>query len=382
MSRRLLIAAGAIAALAVGVAWFFANFERVPFKEPIAMSAEARLRPYLAAERFAVRMGLQSEEKRSLPELDALPPAGVLLLPAGRQAIASERLGRLIAWVERGGHLIVEAEFAGVADPLLDRLGVQRVAGQFPLKPIAIEVPGSERKLLVQLFGRQGLQPPEAKLRLRAGPSSALKLVSFTRGKGVVTAATALGFASNRVIGEHDHAEFLWVLMQLTDARRFDVFFRPERLSLWRFFTGHASEALMTGAALLGLWLWRVAPRFGPLAPDPPPVRRRLLDHLRASGRYFWASGLRERLVAAAREAALRRFTRVQPDFAGAPPAERAARLAAAIGISREAAARFLSARGAEHGAEFMVLIHHAQRVHAALEHGVLHEDVPNRENP
>ena len=80
-------------------------------------------------------------------------------------------------------------------------------------------------------------------------------------------------------------------------------------------------------------------PRFGPVAPDAPPGRRRLLDHLRASGRYYWTQGLRSRLVVAARDAALRRIARAQPDFAAAPQAERVARLASLAGISREEAA-------------------------------------------
>jgi hypothetical protein len=106
------------------------------------------------------------------------------------------------------------------------------------------------------------------------------------------------------------------------------------------------------------------------VAPDLPPARRRLLDHLRASGRYYWAKGLRGELVAAARDAALRRLARAQPDFAVAPQSEKVSRLASLTGISHEEASRFLSAGGAMHGADFIKLAHHAQRTHAALEKG------------
>jgi hypothetical protein len=370
MRQRLLVL-GALAVVEIVAAWFYSNFDRVYVKVPIPMSGEARLRPFLAAERFAMRMGLRSQEKRSLPEIDSLPAGGSLLLPARRQAIDPKRLGRLVSWVERGGHLIVEAELLGVADPLLDRLGVRRATGPRSAKPIAVETPGSGRYLSVLLPGSLNLQPPVSKVRVLAGTPTAAKLVSFPRGRGMVTATATLDFARNEHIGEQDHAEFLWLVLQLTGAREFDVFFRPERLSLWGFLADNASAGLIAAAALMALWLWRIAPRFGPLAPDPPPARRRLLDHLRASGRYFWASGLRERLVSAAREAALRRFARQHPDFPAAPPAEQAARLAAAAGISREDAASLLSARGAERGAEFIALMHNAQRVHAALDHGL-----------
>jgi hypothetical protein len=125
---------------------------------------------------------------------------------------------------------------------------------------------------------------------------------------------------------------------------------------------------------LLFLWLWSIAPRFGPVAPDAPPGRRRLLDHLRASGRYFWNKGLRARLVIAARDAALRRVNRAQPDFAGASERERVDRLASLAAISKEEAHRFLVAGGAMRGADFIRLTQHAQRVHSALEKGAKRE--------
>jgi hypothetical protein len=74
--------------------------------------------------------------------------------------------------------------------------------------------------------------------------------------------------------------------------------------------------------------------------------------------------------VIAARDAALRRLARTQPDFAVAPQSEKISRLAALTGISHEEASRFLSAGGTLHGADFIKLAHHAQRMHAALEKG------------
>jgi hypothetical protein len=74
--------------------------------------------------------------------------------------------------------------------------------------------------------------------------------------------------------------------------------------------------------------------------------------------------------VVAARDAALRRIARAQPDFATASQPERIARLASLAGITREEAARFISAAGAMRGADFIRIAQHAQRVHSALEKG------------
>ncbi len=369
MNRSTLVGIACVAAALVFAVWFFLNHERVPEKEWVGMSGEARLRDFLAAQRFAARMGMRVKELRSLPELDSLAPGSALLLHNRRQGLDAGRVSQLLAWVERGGHLIVEAEYLGVADPVLERLEVKRAEHPRRSRPQVVELGEGRRKLTVGIHGVR-LEPQAKELRLRVGAPGDTVLASFARGKGLVTVAGSLNFARNNAIGDADHAEFLWHLLRLTPAQDLQVYFRPERLSLWRFLVEHALPVLLAAAALLALWLWRIAPRFGPLAPDAPPARRRLLDHLRASGRYYWASGLRARLVAAARDAALRRVAQAQPDFAAAPPPEQAARLAALAAMSPQDAAQLLAAQGAPRGAEFMQLVHHAQRVHSALERG------------
>ena len=361
------------------VAWFLATHDRVTRQDWVGPSGEARLRPFLAAERFAERMGLKVSEVRSLPGLDALPAGGVLLVPNRRQELHAARLADLLRWVENGGHLIVEAEFLGVPDPLLDQLGVKRSATE-PLKnPLTLDVPGARQRLSVFFGDGMRLDAEQGAAHLRIGAS----LVSFARGRGMVSAASSLRFARNPGFEDHfaklrkgpapsigalDHAELFARLLALTPGKELVVYFRPTRLSLWGFLKEHAAPALAAGGLLLVLWLWSIMPRFGPVAPDAPPGRRRLLDHLRASGRYYWVKGLRSRLVVAARDAALRRIVRAQPDFASAPLAERAARLSSLAGISKEEAARFLGAAGQMRGADFIRLTQHAQRVHSALE--------------
>jgi hypothetical protein len=380
MSARIIVGLLIGVLVALAVAWFLATHDRVTVQEWVGPSGEARLRPFLAAQRFAERMGLKATEVRTLPELDTLPVSGVLLVPNRRQELSAGKLAEVLRWIERGGHLIVEAELLGVPDPLFERLGITRSRAEALRQALMVERPGSERKLRV-FFGEAMQIETQAKPRFRVGSH----LVSFARGRGTVTAASSLRFARNpwyddadarqrkrpgRSIGAHDHAELFWILLSATPARELHVYLRPERLSLWGFLKENAAPALIASGLLLALWLWSIVPRFGPVAPDAPPGRRRLLDHLRASGRYYWVRGLRSRLVVAARDAALRRIARAQPDFALAPQGERIARLASLAGISREDAARFLSAAGAMRGADFIRIAQHAQRIHSALEKG------------
>ncbi|MFL6565219.1 MAG: hypothetical protein ACJ8G5_09845, partial [Burkholderiales bacterium] len=230
-----------------------------------------------------------------------------------------------------------------------------------PGKPVPVEL-ADGRKLAVSLFGAMTLRAADADEKGR--------FVSFDYGEGAVTALVGLHFARNPLVGTEDNADFLWHLLSLTPAAELQIYLRPERLSLWGFLLQHATPVLAALAAFVALWLWRIAPRFGPVRPDPPPARRRLLDHLRASGRFYWAQGIRGRLVAAARDAALRRIARAQPDFAQAGEAERAARVGALAQIPLAEARRFLSAGANLPGAEFIRAMHTAQRIHSALERG------------
>lgn len=381
MSTRTIVAMLIGALVVLFVAWFLNTHDRVTAKDWVGPTGEARLRPFLAAERLAERMGMEAEEIRSIPALDELPAESILVLPAGRQEMHARMVADLVRWVERGGHLVVEAEYLGVPDPLLDRLGVTRARAEDMRKPLAVVAPDGRRRLTVYFGDAMQIETTSENVRYRIAEN----LLSFSRGEGIVTVATSLNFARNpgyedhaaqlskrpaRSIGAHDHAELFWQIVSPDPDRLLQVYFRPERLSLWSFLAANAAPALAATGLLLALWLWSIAPRFGPVAPDVPPGRRRLLDHLRASGRFYWAQGLRSRLVVAARDAALRRMARAQPDFAGASPAEKAMRLALVAGITREEAARFLSAAGAMRGADFIRIAQHAQRVHRALEKG------------
>ena len=57
MKPRLLVLLGIVALAGLALAWWRANFELAPVKEWVGASGEARVRQFLAAERFAERMG-------------------------------------------------------------------------------------------------------------------------------------------------------------------------------------------------------------------------------------------------------------------------------------------------------------------------------------
>jgi len=368
MSREGLTAA-ILAALVLGGAWwFFTNFERVPTKEWVGYQGEARRNAFLAAERLLARMGVSVRHVKTPGGLRELPPSGTLILPDRRDSIAPDERRRLLAWVEAGGHLIVEDEDHRRPDPILDALAVKRKPTQNPGSEAFLEIrlPHAPAPMKVRMHALQSLEAPQARFSVQG--KAATHLVHFARGRGQVTVLNDLAFMRNGVVGTNDHAEFLWQLVRFQpDTAAVFVFDNPQKLSLAGWLADHAWPALAAAAGVLALWLWHIAPRFGPLAPDPEPVRRRLLDHLRASGRFQWSTGGAATLAESAREAALRRVARAQADFAGLSGREREERLSQRFGLTAEEARRVL--RPAQNLAihEFVTGMRVFQRIHERL---------------
>lgn len=329
MSARIILGSIVTLVLVLGGAWLYRNFERVPTKEWVGMRGEALTNRLLAAERLLARMGATTRTAKSLSELDALSaphPGSVLILGAQREALGERHRTRIIEWVESGGTVIVGAESLAREDPLFDGLGIDRDASdETPDKsqskkgqPTEVRLPGSmpaARPLNVLFDKRISLSLDDEKPELEFKSGETIAGLALRRGGGRVIAFNDFHFFENDSIGRHDHAEFLWQLVRWSGEPKEVLFFHhPERLSLWKWLVDHALAALISCAAFLMLWLWRIAIRFGPIAPDPLPVERRLADHLVASGRFEWANGGGVSLLAAARALTARTLAHTHPE--------------------------------------------------------------------
>jgi hypothetical protein len=356
------------ALLGLGAIWFFTSFEQVTVRERIGMSGEARRNPYLALQRLSERMGQPARELRTLADLGHLPAHGVLLLPRPRGDLGRHERDRILQWVAQGGAIVVEAEPARTPDPLLDALGVRRVRPNesIPSRPHEVTLAGRNDALLVNLPVAQLLKSKHAKHSVELKEGALLVQIPYERG--LATVLVDFAPLRNDAIGRHDHAEFGWRLARADGAAgALLVFDNPEKLSLVDWLRAHAAHALAAAALFVALWLWRIAPRFGPIAPDPQRARRSLLDHLRASGRFLWAVGQGALLTEAAREAALRRLQRAHPDFAALSTSERRARLATTFGFSEDDARQVLAPQAPRTIPEFVRCVRVFQAIHERL---------------
>ncbi len=394
MSTREILIAILIVSLGVtGTAWFLANFEQVTEKVMVGFRGEARRNPWLAAERLLDRMNLPASEMREFDALRNLEPNSMLVLPQGRLTISAPVREHIVSWVRNGGFLVIEAENPSIADPFIDEFGVERVeavyddaTGDFaqddeeivydaqdadyddenPLDLTLVQLPGSAQTSLVWMAARFSLRSERA--WFWAGTEYASNMLLLREGDGMVAVVSDLDFATNGEIGELNHAQFVVELARFAQATGGVIFFNnPGQPSLMKWLKANAWAPLSAAALALLLWLWQVVPRFGPVAPDPERARRRLLDHLRASGRFLWARGQAGHLLDVSREACLRKISRALPDFETATASTQASQLERMFGISAEQVQQILVTQKPGKMLHFTHTIHLYQTIHARL---------------
>lgn len=369
--------------LGLAVAWFLASHERAPRTEPIRPSAEAWVDHFLVARRLLDGFAIA---QRNLDTIEAELPEGaaVIVLPAGRGVVSPGALQRLQDSVAAGAHLIVESEEAEL-DPVLDAFGIVRVGAdddnysrewwrsRWMLRTQsgvldASELLTIERKesppLRVTLHGPHTLESLYPTLwEARRGDD--VRALQLAHGEGRVTVVDDLGFAYNFVIGRNDNAEFLLWLVADPRPPAEVVFVAQRNTGLWPWLRDNAWTALIGLGLLLAVWLWSLAPRFGPLLPDPEPARRRLLDHLRASGRLLWAGRAGSELAAQGQAYALDAWERHYPHVRLLQPAARIAQLQLA-GLSLEQAQSLLGPAATD-GPALAAQMRAARALHAHL---------------
>ena len=225
--------------LTTGTFWFLKTYEYKAVDEYVGLRGEANSNPLFAARLFLQRMGIPAERKDSL---QTLPPLDtVLLLDTPDDTLSRQKMDNILTWVERGGHLITHS-------------------ANLPLEEYVI--PENEEWLAIQ------------------------------RGKGFITLVADLERIENPAIGdaERANAKFLWQLVHKHHAVPAGVWLihQDAMPPLWQLIWKHAWALVLTLALLLPLTLLALSPRFGPLIPKPEPDRRRILEHIHASGLFMW----------------------------------------------------------------------------------------------
>lgn len=319
---------------------------------------------FLAAERLLEAMGAEVRHIREVVELDALPPPdGAIFMTLNRRAVLTRaRSDALRDWVERGGHLVVETweiwddESRG-DDYLLDGLGVKQYMRDPDPRDDAEDVEEEKESELAQVHFDDRAEPLRAEFDPRfyitlpddlrrplvIRDANGVHVATLALGDGYLTVLTDDYFLANHAIRKLDHAELTWRLARLGGREGPVWLVRRLNTPTWgRLAWRHAWMVLASLGALTAFWLWSASGRSGPLRPDTPLDRRRLMEHVEATGRFLARRGSQEALAQGVRDALMARIRTRHPTWVNLDPAELARRLADLSELDRERVERAL----------------------------------------
>lgn len=366
--------------LIIALALYYVEWVEITTRQ--GPSAEALTNPYLAADRYLSRIGVNVERGTRLGDVAAtLEDDDALVMTTSRATLDEATIDRLLGWVGRGGHLVALAlneydpELETSNDPLLDRLGIQLAIAEdvddeaegevvaegevinenlenvlgpsldaeafCGLGPDPSPVYIGDATLQVQFTARRSLWV-DADVIGAVANDAGDQLLQLEHGDGMITVLTTTRMWRNSRIGCHDHAHLLGFLLgrSATTWWLAGVEMPGLPLLLWR----HFPYALL-GTFLLGaLWAWNRMVRFGAVSGQAQVPRRSLLEHVRATAAYYWRHRQEDALLAFMREDILSRtgdparspVLAAAAERAGIDHAELEQALAAEPGINRE----------------------------------------------
>lgn len=363
--KKALIAIAILSVLALLILAFMQNFEYVEKTQRRPLTGEARTNPLYASQLFLRRMGIPTQTLGSLQNLDPLPDTDtVILISSTRQTLRPGQISELLSWVSGGGHLIISGivdwSSFGNESPLVDE------SQNDDEEPVYFDEPGEDFSpfsdtdplqefLEVQLRGNIQFDKGEAeKIKLKGsdkllelGPdyyrairlndddkTTGLEQVAINGNnvlirqqidEGLITLVSDFDFISNYKLGKFDHAEILWQLVRGKPAtlKQSDLLL-PQAVWLihsdkianlfeiiWKYFWA----LVITLGLLFLIWVLRASRRFGPLIPKQTEDRRNLLEHIDASGNYYWQQQEQSVLLDSTRVAAQQQLAKRIPGW-------------------------------------------------------------------
>lgn len=358
--------------------------------EHSSWSREALRNPYLAAQQFMARSGIDVTDVDSLARLDQLEGLGTLFFSDANQVQDPRQLQQVMDWLRAGGNVIYTANAIEHDDDLLLETFSVSVdwrerefddAESRPLSEILREYnrqieQGKSREDIAKTFGQQqqpltrvtfdsdigdleiafdtarvlrhaNFADSNAQTEYRpfswSNSEHGVHMMQFEVGAGLLTLVSDPGIWSSYRIGEHDHAWLLWLLS--SDEGNFAILRTVLRESIWTLMRRNSSELLIALGLLLAAWMWRSGYRFGRLLPRDRSRQRALGEHFSSLAHYLWQRRRAEYLLTPVRQAVLRRASLTLGGFARAAQGRQFELLAERCDIEAGAIARAFASK-------------------------------------
>ena len=297
-------------------------------------SGAAQSNPLLAAERLLNRLGYAARGVAAPPDPTQLGRGDALVLSQPSFTFDERYSAALLTWLADGGTLLLAGQqHLAVFDPTErgpTERGTDHLLRRLNLEPQQTLDWRGNHTLPVDLEQRRYRLRPE-----RLFASNGRFFAARRHGDGRVYLLAEIELFNNRRLADADHTDLLLAL--IGDPRPAQVWLQyapavPSLLALlWRY-----TWPLLCGLGVtLAALIWAAGRRLGPLNPVAESAQRSLLEHLAASGRFFWRHD-RGRLLHAARHHARRALGRRFADWRHAdraPTPEQLDRLAAHTGL-------------------------------------------------
>ncbi|MFT5171935.1 MAG: hypothetical protein ACI8W7_000099 [Gammaproteobacteria bacterium] len=339
MNRRRTILLAIALTLGIGLAlwWCYTNFESVPVEVNVGYRGEARYNDLLAVQDLFDSLDAPLrfvDVRRELPALDA-----TLVLLDRTLAVDDDRSSELLQWVSAGGHVVVVVADTDTDsnDPLLVTWRVKAHAGEGATISTKASLVADEH-LNVEFRSSRTLSYAIGEPLARVGSQAGWHLLTFDHGDGRVTALSDHHFMRNPNIGRLDNAALLWRLTHLQRSGAVWIVRGASTPSLWQPIIDRGWPLIVSLAVLVVGILWAASRRFGPLLPAPTREPPRLLEHVAASGAFYWREGARGVLLDAVRDSVLRTIEYRRPGWLAA--GNRDQRIANITGLAQEQIAR------------------------------------------
>jgi len=290
------------------------QFEKTEITTYSGLKGEARTNPLYANRLFLKRMGIPAEKIKSTQALKELPSIDtVIYLDAGRTSMTPQMVDHLLDWVKRGGHLITIANVRDHKDELSDYTNYDHLQDELKVyvgKHIYLDddeanTPAkkeddktlTEASWKIRLGERNFNIQPDFFHELESEWDDEIInvddhgfLINIALDDGLLSLSSHLDFLQQQSLDDHDHAAFFYALVQHHHESPANVWLisNSSMPSLWTLLWNHlpllmASLLLMFVASVYAMGL-----RFGPTIPKPSLSRRRLMEHVEASGYFLW----------------------------------------------------------------------------------------------